>query len=533
MRSFFDRLRNLLIHKISPHFIRDDRIKIIVEIMKEHIKKFFNSLTWKIGSTFLLILLILSAVYLYIAVWTAEMYYQEAVQKMGSQIAPHIVDENKFFTNGETDETVLKNLFHEIMVINPSLEVYLLNTEGKIITFFAPDKKIIMEAVDLEPIKQFVAEEGKEFVMGNNPRDPKAHSTFTAAEVYEDDILRGYLYIIISGEEFNNAAQFVWGSFMLRLAVRSTSITLIAAIIITFISLLLITKNLRKMVGVIREFKNGKLDARIKFKQTGELKEFANSFNEMADTIVQNMQDLKTMDNLRRELVANVSHDLRTPLATIHGYSETILMKSETMSDKERTEHLTTILNSTQRLKKLVEELFELSKLEARESKPNLEAFQLSELAQDIRQKNLILAETKKINLTVDTPHDLPLVYADIGMIERVFQNLIDNAIKFTPESGTIMVTLKKENENIKVKISDSGIGISEEEIPHIYDRFNQGVNGEKKSKGLGLGLAIVKKILEVHGVDIATTSIPNKGTTFSFDIPVYKSRSKHLSAIS
>ena len=113
------------------------------------------------------------------------------------------------------------------MVINPSLEVYLLDTEGKILTYFAPEKKIIMESVDLEPIKKFVDEEGKEFVMGNNPRDPKAHSTFTADEVYEGDILRGYLYIIISGEEFNNAAQFVFGSFMLRLAVRSTSITLL------------------------------------------------------------------------------------------------------------------------------------------------------------------------------------------------------------------------------------------------------------------------------------------------------------------
>jgi len=379
-----------------------------------------------------------------------------------------------------------------------------------------------MKSVDLEPVKKFVAEEGKEFVMGNNPRDPKAHSTFTAAEIREGNLLRGYLYIIISGEEFNNAAQFVFGSFMLRLALRSTTITLIAAIIITFLSLLLITKILRNMVGVIRRFKNGELDARVKIKQTGELKEFANSFNEMADTIVQNMQDLKTMDNLRRELVANVSHDLRTPLATIHGYSETILMKSETMSENERIEHLKTIMKSTERLKKLVEELFELSKLEARETKPNLEAFQLSELAQDIRQKNLILAETKKINLTLDAPQNLPLAFADIGMIERVFQNLIDNAIKFTPESGTVLIQLINEQNNIKVKISDSGIGISQEQIPHIYDRFNQA--GEKKLKGLGLGLAIVKKILEVHGVEISTTSVANKGTTFSFNIPVYKS---------
>ena len=498
--------------------------------MKNNLKTFFNSLTWKIGSTFLLILMILSAVYLYIAVWTAEMYYQEAVQKMGSEIAPHIVDENQFFTKGEIDEKVLKNLFHEIMVINPSLEVYLLNTEGKILTYFAPDKNIIMESVDLEPIKQFVEDKGKKFVMGNNPRDPNAHSTFTAAEIHENGNLQGYLYIIISGEEFNNAAQFLFGSFMLRLALRSTAITLIAAIIITFIALVLITKNIRKMVGVIRQFKNGNLEARIDFKQSGELKEFSESFNEMADKIVQNMQDLKTMDNLRRELVANVSHDLRTPLATIHGYSETILMKSETMNEKERTEHLKTIMKSTERLKKLVEELFELSKLEARETKPNLEAFQLSELAQDIRQKNLILAESKNVNLTLDSAQNLPLAFADIGMIEKVFQNLIDNAIKFTPEGGSIVIQLKKENDCIKVKVSDSGIGISEKEIAHIYDRFNQG--SEKKTKGLGLGLAIVKKILEVHEVEISTTSAPNKGTTFSFDIPVYKTKRSKINQL-
>ena len=189
------------------------------------------------------------------------------------------------------------------------------------------------------------------------------------------------------------------------------------------------------------------------------------------------------MDNLRRELVANVSHDLRTPLAAIHGYTETILMKSDTMEKKERKEHLQTRLTSTERLKKLVEELFELSKLEARETKPNLEAFQLSELAHDIRQKKLILAESKNITLTLDTLHDLPLVKADIGMIEKVFQNLIDNALKFTPNDGTIMIRLTDETDNIKVSISDSGIGISKDQIPHIYDRFNQAGKGEKKSK--------------------------------------------------
>ncbi len=115
----------------------------------------------------------------------------------------------------------------------------------------------------------------------------------------------------MGGEEFENAASFVVGSYILRLGVRSMTITLIAAALFSLIALGFITKNLRNILSVVRRFKDGDLNARIKFKSKGELGEFADSFNEMADTIVKNIDEIKTMDNLRRELVANVSHDLQ------------------------------------------------------------------------------------------------------------------------------------------------------------------------------------------------------------------------------
>jgi two-component system OmpR family sensor kinase len=105
-------------------------------------KRFFNSLYWKIGITFLAILLFLSVVYLYISMFTAEMYFQEANQRLNAAIAPHIASENDAFIDGKANEEVLKNVFHDVMIINPSIEVYLLDTEGKILTFYAPDKKI-------------------------------------------------------------------------------------------------------------------------------------------------------------------------------------------------------------------------------------------------------------------------------------------------------------------------------------------------------------------------------------------------------
>ena len=181
---------------------------------------------------------------------------------------------------------------------------------------------------------------------------------------------------------------------------------------------------------VIRDFQKGNLSARIKLKSKGELQEFAQSFNEMADTIVTNIDEIKRMDNMRRDLVANVSHDLRTPLSIISGYAETVLIKDDKISPEERKKYLNTILSNTGRLQSLVEELFELSKLEAKETMPNKESFSLAELLQDVHQKNLIIAQRKNLNLNLKIEDNLPLISADIGMMEKVFQNLLDNAIK-------------------------------------------------------------------------------------------------------
>jgi signal transduction histidine kinase len=490
--------------------------------------RFISSLYWKIAAIFLNALIIVSVIYLDIAVYTAEMYYQEAIQRLNEEVAPHIADENQCFINGKANEKALKEVFHDVMVINPSIEVYLLDTEGKILTYFAPNKVINLEYVPLEPIREFLEVGASTFVMGVDPKSGSMMKGFSAAEVYEGSIHRGYIYVILGGEEYENATQFVLGSYMLRLGVRSMTITLIAAALFSLIALGVITRNLRKIVNVIRKFKDGDLNARVKLKSKGELREFADSFNEMADTIVKNIEEMKTMDNLRRELVANVSHDLRTPLATIQGYIETILIKADSLSEDERKKYMQTIFNSTERLKNLVSELFELSKLEAKETKPKPEPFSLAELVQDIQQKNTVIAEQKNIELKIEFPYDLPMVYADIGMMERVVQNLLDNAIKFTSENGEVLIRLSPESDNILVEIKDTGYGISEEELPHIFDRYQRNQRSvQKENEGLGLGLAIVKRIMEVHNMKINVQSSAGKGTIFSFKIPTYKSGKK------
>jgi signal transduction histidine kinase len=274
---------------------------------------------------------------------------------------------------------------------------------------------------------------------------------------------------------------------------------------------------------VIRDFQKGNLRARIKLKSKGELQEFAQSFNDMADTIVTNIDEIKRMDNMRRDLVANVSHDLRTPLSVISGYIETILIKDDKISPEERKKYLNTILSSTGRLQSLVAELFELSKLEAKETKPEKESFSLAELLQDVHQKNLIIAQKKDINLNLKIDDNLPFILADIRMMEKVFQNLLDNALKFTPASGKVEIKLKRKSpDKIITVISDNGPGIEKDQIKYIFDRYHQIKRvSTETSQGTGLGLTIVKKLLDLQGMTIDVESEFAKGTSFIVTVPV------------
>jgi signal transduction histidine kinase len=241
----------------------------------------------------------------------------------------------------------------------------------------------------------------------------------------------------------------------------------------------------------------------------------------MADTLLTNIDELKKVDSLRRELIANVSHDLRNPLAVIHGYIETLMIKDDELSSEDRKEFLKIILSSSDKLKGLVVDLFELSKLEAGQIEANKEPFFINELVYDTSRKYQLLAGQKDIQLRYQIAESLPMVYADISMIDRVIQNLMDNAIKYTPEKGWINLQVERVNGSVKVAFQNSGEGITEKDIPFIFDRYYKINNTASGIKGTGLGLAIVKKILDIHNIAVGVKSIPNEITSFYFDIPV------------
>ena len=175
-------------------------------------------------------------------------------------------------------------------------------------------------------------------------------------------------------------------------------------------------------------------------------------------------------------------------------------------------------------MRDLISELFELSKLESQETEIKSEPFHIGELVQDMVQKNQLLAQKKNIIIKMEFPENLPFVFADIGLIERAIQNLLDNALLYTKEGSTITLTLKPYETKITVQVSDEGYGIKEQDIPYIFDRLYR-VQKQKKedSDSTGLGLAITKRIIELHGSSIEVLSELNRGTTFTFYLPVYR----------
>ncbi len=483
-----------------------------------------NKLFLKISMALLGLLVALGFLYMAITGFIGERYLKEVNQKLYGSIASSTIKEMKPFVDGVIDTTEIQKLMHSMMMVNPSVEVYLLDTEGVIRTYVAPYKKVILEKVDLEPVKEFIAQDGDCFIEGDDPRHAERLNVFSAAPIINDnDQLEGYVYIILASEDQAAVTSSLFGSYILRLGANMFFISLVGALLIGILAIWVLTKNLRSIIRTVTRFKEGDYEARIGKEEKGDFSLLADTFNDMADTINANIEEIKSVERLRRELIANVSHDLRTPLAIMQGFVETLIMKEDSLTGEERKKYLNTVLSSSERLSKLVAQLFEYSKLEAKQIQPQKEPFFITELLQDVLVKYKILAEKRGISLNLDYLKDLPMVFADVSLVERVIQNLMDNALKFTPDNGSITLKLIEEQNGIDIRISDTGPGITEEEQAHIFERYFKAKNNETKSLGAGLGLAIVQKILEIHNATIQVTSKPNQGATFFFQLPAYQ----------
>ncbi|MCG8604442.1 ATP-binding protein, partial [bacterium] len=355
---------------------------------------------------------------------------------------------------------------------------------------------------------------------GDDPRNPGGRKPFSVASIEMGDNVHGFLYVILGGEQYDSASAMIKGSYIVRTTAINLMITMACTAVIGLIVFALLTKRFNRITEGVEEFRRSRFEQRIDIQSEDEIGQLAKAFNEMADTIVANMDELKRNDRLRRELIANVSHDLRSPLASMQGYMETILMKGDQLTSEQRNKYLQVTYDNSVKLSTLVGELFELSKLDAKQVQPKEEPFSMAELTQDVVMKFKPQADKLNVKLQAVLPKDFPMVHADIGLIERALSNLIDNALQYTPPDGTVNVDLQNEKKKVRVKVSDTGCGIPKSEIPLIFERFYRVEKSRGRSAGgSGLGLAIAKRILDLHDSKILVDSVVDRGTTVAFDL--------------
>ncbi|MCB0760330.1 MAG: HAMP domain-containing histidine kinase [Flavobacteriales bacterium] len=472
----------------------------------------------KLALLFFGLLLIVSGINLILSVRAAREYSLEVTQHLDKDLAANTVSMIAPLLDSSSTDAAIQDIMHSMMVINPSVEVYLLDEKGAILNYAAPDKVVKLKQVDLEPIKAFVDHLPDGVLYGDDPRTPGSTKIFSAAPIERNGQVQGYIYIVLASQEYQSAADMMFGSYILNLSFRSFVVILVIATLIGLGLIWLITRQLRHVIQQMRTFRDGDHSARINI-QNRELADMTQTFNEMADTIQRQIEDLKSVDRLRQELVANISHDLRTPISSIQGFCELLSMQSD-LTQEQQQEYLGIINKNVIKLKKLVNDLFELSKLEAGVVQPRLEPVNIAELVHDIASKYRLMAQDKGIHLNTIYSKELPLANADTAMIDRVLQNLVDNSLKFCEGGDTITIEIQQmENDRLNIKVSDSGKGIAEADLPFIFDRYYKGGDHDTKN-GTGLGLAISRKMIELHGSMIQVKSQLHRGTEFSFWLP-------------
>lgn len=481
----------------------------------------------KLAAVLLGLFVLVGAVATFGTLRVVDLFNKEARQTLNRELATHLAMQNGLGGPGPVDPAMLRALFDMQRAVNPSIEVYLLDRDGRVLAQSNSAGPVLRDRVALAPIRRFLAAAPEFPLYGDDPREADARRIFSVAALPQGGEPRGYLYVTLAGDDQVTMKSLWRDSNVVKLGAGMGMLILAAGLITGLLLFGTMTRRLERLANAMDAFKRADfttrpvIDAGEARADGDEIDRLSANFRDLAARTAAQFSTLKQNDVLRRELVANVSHDLKTPLATLRGYVDTLLLKDERLSRQERLNYLQIASRSCERLAKLVADLIELAKLDAREVKLELEDFPPAELLQDVAQKFQLKAEERRIRLECDLPERSPYVRADIGLIERVLENLIGNALVHTDPGGVVRVGLRVSGQEVALEVADTGVGIPADDLPYVFDRFYRASHGQRGGgEHAGLGLAITKSILDLHGAPMSVRSDVGVGTSFRFVLP-------------
>lgn len=496
------------------------------------------TLTQRLSVVFAVLLLICSGTSAWMQVQANRMHEAEVIQGLSRGLAEHIAANAQLMDANGMKPDAVRRLFGQLMVVNPSVEVYLLDEQGRITGHAAPEGRLRRTQIDLGPVHQLIDGEALP-IYGDDPRNNDVRKVFSAAPLRVDGREVGYVYVVLLGEAHDRFAERGATSAALNTALWSIGLVAALCLIAGLAAFALITRPLRRLTDTVREFDidaappvaapapmvsmssmSAEELAAQQSRPSDEIMVLERAFRQMAERLGTQWRTLTRQDQERRELIANISHDLRTPLSSMHGYLETLSLKDATLTPAERRRYLGIALDQSRKVGALAQSLFELARLEHGFVQPEAEPFSVTDLIQDVFQKFELSAESRGVALRAQLAPQIPAARADLGLIERVFTNLLENALRYTPSGGEITVAVAPVGSEIEVRVSDTGPGIPENAREGLFERpFT--VGGARREGGLGL--RIVHRILQLHDRRITlmdTTGQAGQGATFRFTLP-------------
>jgi signal transduction histidine kinase len=457
--------------------------------------------------------------------WSHEMYHLELDQRAASTLAGRIVAQG---LRVDLEGSALQGELERIAAVTTGVDLYLLDGQGKVLASSIAPARVLRDRVDMAPLRRYLQADASLPILGADPSDPAREDVFSVTPIASGQPDGSYLYAVLHRREHEAGAGLIRAGYLLRegawLAAAGALFAVLSAVVIVRV----LTRRLRRLTADMERFRvSGFTEPPAGRPQPhdephDEVGRLDRTLGEMAQLIVLQMRELKRTDAMRRELLASISHDLRAPLAAMQGHLETLVRKDAAFSADDRQECLEIATRQTRRMGKLVSRLCDLAKLEARQMPFAPESFALSDVVHDVLRKFSVAAAQQGVALRADIAEHLPLAFADTGLIERVFDNLVENALRHTARGGTVRVRLARATQGIAVEVSDTGTGIASEHLARIFERFFPGYEARlAAADGSGLGLMIVKSVLELHGSEIRVVSSVGVGTTFRFEIAV------------
>jgi two-component system OmpR family sensor kinase len=453
-------------------------------------------------------------------------YTLTMTEVLNASLAAHVAEQLRG-TPGDGGDLKARspNLFTHLMSVNPNVEIYLLDREGYIVSFSAPAEKIKRRHVDLQPLRAVVSNQFVFPVFADDPRDAAARKIFSAALIDPANPDAGFVFIILGGADYDAAGRRIQGDILLRGGLALAAIGLFAGFAAMGLARWRIVDRLRRVTQEMARFEASgyREPPALSAARSGrgdEIDAAAIFFGDMASHIEMLVVRLEATDHARRDMIFNVAHDLRTPIASARAHLESLVMKGAAFDAARRDDHTRIALREMDRLTHFADELFELGKLEQPVEAAEMELVSLAEVVQDVSQKLQPAARARGVVLNAELGEGMPFARANVALIERALDNLIENALQHTPEGGRIDLAIRRANGSAAIIVSDTGAGVAPEHQSRLFDRFYRVPGGASSRGGAGLGLAIVKRIAELHGGRVAVESGPGEGARFTFELP-------------